>query len=111
LSYDIIAKLRETEELSVLDNTPITAIVNSDVFPNAFINCPLLKNGQVAGHLFVVGYNKQITPGKIALADELKQIIEKIIQNNISFLSTRNKGYENFLIHSLTDGTTEPALI
>ena len=111
LSYDIISALQDSGELQQMDTRNGSSLVRSEIFPTEFINCTLENGGRIIGHLFFVGYNQKLTPGKVALAEQIRQHTQKILAEEATFFSSRYRGYENFLIHVLENHLPEETML
>ena len=112
LSYDIIKELKLTREMQSLTRKDHARLVTqSAVFPNSFINAPLFSDDRLIGHVFVVGYNTALTPGRIALAEQIRQFIQDLLQKDSHFTVSNIRGYENFLLHLLTGTLSDPTVI
>ncbi len=111
LSYDIISALQDSGELQQMDTRNGSSLIRSEIFPTEFISCTLENGGQIIGHLFFVGYNQKLTPGKVALAEQIRQYTQKILAEEATFFSARYRGYENFLIHVLENHLPEETML
>gem|GEM_PF-7044233 len=111
LSYDLITDLQRRDALQLRSGDMRAAVVSSEAFPNRYINAPLMANGRLIGHLFVVGYNRIITPGKVALAEQLRRFVQTSFFASLPAGTFLNRGYENFLVHMLIGKVSEPTII
>lgn len=103
LSYDIVAGLRKSDELMLMESYRRAVLVEgSNYFNNPFINYNLRRDGKICGHFFVVGYTKQITSGDLAYANILGEMILLVMENDSSYTKSRGRDYENFFIHLLS---------
>lgn len=102
LSYDILDQMRRADEIKLMDSYQRAVIFQSESFNNPFINFNLRWEGRIRGHLFIVGYFKKITPGDVAFADYLGEMVLLALEKDIRYSISRGKDYENFLHHILS---------
>lgn len=101
LPYDIVYNLQKSGELEEIEQSDRSVLFRSAYFNNPFIGYCLKYNGQLYGYLFVVGYQKKITPGEILFARQLGQAMTDAILHMARPATPYGKEYENFFIHAL----------
>lgn len=111
LSYDIVYNLKKSNELEDMSMHKNASLCNSEYFNNLFINYNFVSQNRIWGHLFFVGYCKQITPGDLALADYIGEHLLKYFCEMKDPVKTFGKDYENFFIHLLNGTIKDSELI
>ena len=71
LLYDIVYSMQISRQLEEMSESSDAEICESEHFNNPFINFNMSTGGVPLGHFFIVGYQKRITSGEVALANLL----------------------------------------
>jgi hypothetical protein len=101
LSYDIVYNLRKNGDLEKMESCNQPLLFYSNCFHNPFISCCLKHDNHIYGYLFIVGYQKKITPGEVLFSSIIKDIVTKKILESFSPSDKLRKDYEYFFIHSI----------
>lgn len=103
LSLDLVDNLIRSNELNEIESGTFADIIKSKFFYTSFINYNLRNNGQIQGHLFVVGMIRKITPADLELCTQIGKYVSLAMVNNPKYQSQRGCYYEHF-IKDMLDG-------
>jgi len=111
IPYHILTGLRSSGEMAELQSQKEPSLFYSQWFNNRFINCGLHHNGNLWGHLFVVGYRKGFTGGDLAYAHWVGQLLEEMLPQLSNPVHSRNHDHEAFFLHVIERSLTDPVQI
>ncbi len=101
LPYDIVYNLRKSGEFKEIEQTDRSLLFRSPYFHNPFIGYCLKHAGQLYGYLFIVGYQKKITPGEILFAGQIGKTVMESVLHMAGPAASDGRAYENFFAHAL----------
>lgn len=102
LLYDIVYSMQISHQLEVMAKSSGAEICESEYFNNPFINYNMSAGESALGHFFIVGYQKRITPGEVALANLVGRQLAAFVER---FGLSRGWGapYEPFVARLMED--------
>ena len=110
LLYDIVYSMQASNQLEMMSKSSGAEICESEHFNNPFINYNMSADGMALGHFFVVGYQKRITPGEIALANLLGRQLAPFVER-FGLSQKQGAPYEMFIARLMEDAPMGKASI
>ena len=97
VSFPVIKLITHSENLMSKDQQKAATLVNASFFKSRFASVSLFHDDSRIGYLSILEKIKQITPGELALIDELSPYFLKGLIANPRYSSARGDNYTRFM--------------